>query len=222
MGPSMFLRTVATSALLFFAMVDTSMSQETNSPDQDRERWDRKFANSDFIYGKEPSRFLVDNVELLPTTGRALDVAAGEGRNSVYLARHGLEVDAVDISEVGLAKARQLADEAGVSINTIVADLVDYTIIPEQYDVVVVINYLQRDLIDDIKKALKPGGLVIYETYTVAQLEIPGAHLMRREYLLEPGELRAMFEGFEILEYRETADDRQAVASLIARKPPKS
>jgi len=215
----MFLRTVATSTLLFFAMVGTTMGQETNSAEQDRERWDRKFAGSDYIYGKEPARFLADNAELLPPGGRALDVAAGEGRNSVFLARHGLEVDAVDISDVGLSKARQLAEEAGVSINTIVADLADSSFAEERYDVVVVINYLQRDLIDDIKKALKPGGLVIYETYTVAQLDIPGAHHLRREYLLEPGELGAMFEDFEILEYGETVDDRNAVASLIARKP---
>jgi len=200
-------------------MVDVTMSQETTSRNEDRERWDRKFASSDFIYGTDPSPFLVDNVELLPASGRALDVAAGEGRNAVFLARHGLEVDAVDISEVGLAKARHLAGEAGVSVNTIVADLADYSIPEGRYDVVVVINYLQRDLIDDLKAALKPGGIVIYQTYCVAQLDIPGAHHMRREYLLEPNELRAMFEGFEILEYGETADDHQAVAGLVARKP---
>ncbi|MCJ7754277.1 MAG: hypothetical protein MUP13_06910, partial [Thermoanaerobaculales bacterium] len=101
----------------------------------------------------------------------------------------------------------------------IVADLSVYSVTPQTYDVVAVINYLQRDLIDDLKKTLKPGGIVIYETYTAAQLEIPGAHHMRREYLLEPGELRVMFDDFEILVYRETADDRQAVASLVARKP---
>ncbi len=211
--------TAAISTSLFFAMVGATMGQEIPSPDQDRERWDRKFAGSDFIYGREPARFLADNAELLPATGRALDVAAGEGRNAVFLARQGLEVDAVDISEVGLAKARQLADEAGVILNTIVADLSAYSVTPETYDVIVVINYLQRDLIDDLKAGLKPGGIVIYETYTVAQLEIPGAHHMRREYLLEPGELLAMFEGFEILEYRETSDVRQAVASLVARRP---
>lgn len=205
--------------MLCFAMVGLTMGQETSPAEPDRERWDRKFASSDFIYGKDPAGFLVANVELLPATGHALDVAAGEGRNSVFLARQGLVVDAVDISEVGLAKARQLAGEAGVSINTIVADLSVYSVTPETYDVVVVINYLQRDLIDDLKAALKPGGIVIYETYTAAQLDIPGAHHMRREYLLEAGELRVMFEEFEILEYREKVDENAAVAGLVARKP---
>ncbi len=194
------------------------MGQEKTSG-KDREKWDRRFSGSDFIYGTEPAGFLADNVELLPAKGRALDVAAGEGRNAVFLARHGLEVEAVDISEVGLEKAQRLADAAGVTIRTIVADLEDYSIPKQRYDVVVVINYLERDLIDDLKSALRPGGLVIYETYTVAQLDIPDAHHLRREYLLEPGELRTMFEEFEILEYTETADDHEAVASLIARKP---
>lgn len=215
----MRIQTIVPSTVLIFTMVGVAVGQETTASESDRERWDRRFASSDYIYGREPARFLVDNVGLLPTSGRALDVAAGEGRNAVFLASLGLEVEAVDISEVGLAKARELADEAGVAITTIVADLSDYSITPESYDVVVVINYLQRDLIDDLRAALKPGGVVVYETYTVAQLDIPGAHHMRREYLLEPGELRAMFEGFEILEYRETADDHQAVASLVARKP---
>ncbi|MDX2438819.1 MAG: class I SAM-dependent methyltransferase [Acidobacteriota bacterium] len=194
------------------------MGQEKTSG-KDREKWDRRFSGSDFIYGTEPAGFLADNVELLPAKGRALDVAAGEGRNAVFLARHGLEVEAVDISEVGLEKAQRLADAAGVTIRTIVADLEDYSIPKQRYDVVVVINYLERDLIDDLKSALRPGGLIIYETYTVAQLDIPEAHHLRREYLLEPGELRTMFEEFEILEYTETADDHEAVASLIARKP---
>ena len=199
-------------------MVGNGMGQEKTSG-KDREKWDRRFSGSDFIYGTEPAGFLADNVELLPAKGRALDVAAGEGRNAVFLARHGLEVEAVDISEVGLEKAQRLAEAAGVTIRTIVADLEDYSIPKQRYDVVVVINYLERDLIDDLKSALRPGGLVIYETYTVAQLDIPEAHHLRREYLLELGELQAMFEDFEILEYTETADDHKAVASLIARKP---
>jgi hypothetical protein len=73
---------------------------------------------------------------------------------------------------------------------------------------------------DDLKAALKPGGLIIYETYTTAQLDIPGAHPLQREFLLEPGELRSIFGDFTILEYRETTTDTKAVASLIARKPP--
>ncbi len=204
--------------LLIFVMVGNGMGQEKTSG-KDREKWDRRFSGSDFIYGTEPAGFLADNAELLPAKGRALDVAAGEGRNSVFLARQGLEVDAVDISEVGLEKAQRLAEAAGVTIHTIVADLEDYSIPNERYDVVVVINYLERDLIDDLKSALRPGGLIIYETYTAAQLDIPGAHHLRREYLLEPGEIRTMFEDFEILRYSENADDHKAVASLIARKP---
>jgi 2-polyprenyl-3-methyl-5-hydroxy-6-metoxy-1,4-benzoquinol methylase len=207
------------SVLLVSTMSGVVMNQELPSDEQNRARWDRKFSGADYLYGTEPSRFLADHIDLLPAEGRALDVAAGEGRNSVFLARHGLDVDAVDISKVGLAKAQHLAAEAGVNINTIVADLTDYNLGNQRYDLVVVINYLQRDLIDDLRAALKPGGLILYETYTVAQLNVPGAHPLRREYLLEPGELRTMFGDLEILQYSESIEEGRAVASLIARKP---
>ncbi len=89
-----------------------------------------------------------------------------------------------------------------------------------RYDVVANFYYLQRDLTPKIKRALKPGGVVIYETFTVKQLEIPNAiGPKKRQYLLELGELRKMFEDFEILHSSETNDGRRAVASLIARKP---
>lgn len=212
-------RLAAGPALVVFVVMGVGMGQDASSGEEDRERWDRRFAGSEFIYGREPARFLSDHRDLLPPSGRALDVAAGEGRNAVFLALHGFEVDAVDISRAGLEKAQLLADEAGVSIRTIVADLTDYDIKQQEYDVVVVINYLQRDLMDDLKAALKPGGIIIYQTYTTAQLDIPGAHPMRRDFLLEPGELRASFEEFTILEYRETATEHNALAGLIARKP---
>jgi 2-polyprenyl-3-methyl-5-hydroxy-6-metoxy-1,4-benzoquinol methylase len=211
---------IATPAvLLCLVLLGFAMDKRTQASEQDRERWDSKFAASEYIHGKDPARFLEENVALLPSRARALDVAAGEGRNAVFLARQGLEVDAIDISEVGLEKARRLADEAAVAIDTIFADLTEYALPIEEYDLVVVFNYLERDLIGDIKGALKPGGIVVYETYTVQHLDIPHGHAMKREYLLEPGELREFFEDFEIIEYRETTAEHRAVASLIARKP---
>jgi SAM-dependent methyltransferase len=87
----------------------------------DAEGWDRRYATSELIWTAEPNRFLVEEISgLVP--GRALDVAAGEGRNAVWLARQGWEVTAVDFSQVGLDKARQLADRAGVSIDLVCAD----------------------------------------------------------------------------------------------------
>jgi tellurite methyltransferase len=200
-------------------MVVSTVAQQAPQDPEDRQRWNRKYDRPEYVYGTRPSRFLAEQIHLLPTAGRALDLAAGEGRNAVFLARRGLTVDAIDISAVGLAKAQKLAEDHGVEIRTIAADLEHFNLPRETYDVVVVFNYLQRDLFDDIEASLKPGGVLLYETYTVAHLEIPGAHSMPRRYCLEAGELRSAFPGLEVLEYRETVDEERAVGSLVAARP---
>lgn len=187
-------------------------------------RWDAYYGGIHSLFGlyrfgTEPVPLLQEYRHVLPETGRALDIAAGEGRNAVYLAQLGLDVDAVDISEVGLKKAETLARQRGVSINTVVADLEDYSLGTNQYDVIVDFYYLQRDLIPQMKQALKPGGVVLFETYTVEFLTMPEGKGFRREYLLERGELRKMFEEFTILHYAERKGSDKAIAQLVARKP---
>ncbi len=210
---------LATTVAICLGLVGSTVAQKAPQEPEDRQRWDRKYDGPDYVYGTEPSRFLAEQIHLLPAAGRALDLAAGEGRNAVFLARRGLMVDAIDISTVGLAKAEMLAADHGVEIQTIAADLEHFSLPREAYDVVVVFNYLQRDLFEDIEAALKPGGVLVFETYTVAHLEIPGAHRMSRKYCLETGELQSAFAGLEVLEYRETVDEDRAVASLVAAKP---
>ena len=189
------------------------------SPNPAQARWDARFSSPSYVYGKEPVEFLARNVALLPK-GKALDLAAGEGRNAVFLAQNGFEVDAVDISPVGLKKAEALAAERGVRIRTIAADLEDFDLGTERYEVISNLYYLQRSLIPRIKRALKPGGVVVFEMFTLDNLGIPGAHGPKdRNWLLEPGELRRLFDGFEVLRWSETKDDKKAAASLLARKP---
>jgi len=188
------------------------------NPEDDRQNWDGIYqkAKNHYVYGKEPAAFLKENIERL-ALGRALDVAMGEGRNAVYLAKKGFRVDGVDFSAVALRKAKLLARENRVTINAIYADLSAYQIKPETYDLVVNINFLHRGFIEQIKKGLRRGGYVIFENPTVDHLKHePG---LVRAYLLEKGELKELFKDFEILVYRETVDDKGAVASLIARKP---
>lgn len=184
----------------------------------DRGRWDRLYNTKSYVFGKEPAAFLRDHIELLPV-GKALDIAMGEGRNAVYLAKKGFQVDGVDISEVALKKAKRLARENRVSVHTINADLNSYSIKPDSYLVILNIDYLQRSLIPQIKRGLKRGGVVVYENFTVDQLENPGGKELRRDYLLTKGELKELFKDFEVLVYRETNDGQNARASLVARKP---
>ncbi len=184
----------------------------------ERRRWDALFGSSEKdIFGKEPSAFLKAHVDLLPK-GRVLDIAMGEGRNAVYLAKLGFAVEGVDISEVALRKARRLAKELGVEVHTINADLNRYKIHPNSYDVILNINYLQRSLFGEIKKGLRKGGVLVFENLTVDQLKLPQGQSQRRDFLLEDGELKRVFtaEEFDFRVYEETNDGKEAVAKLIA------
>jgi len=187
----------------------------------DQKRWDERFKAKDFALGKEPNPFLKRYFRFLPI-GKALDVAAGEGRNAVFLARHGFEVDAVDISERGLKKARALAREAGVKIHTILSDLDDYRIEKEKYDLIDNFYFLRRSLILRMKKGLKKGGRVIFETYILEHRDLGTGGPKKAKYFLKPNELLTLFKDFRILFYREGISKeggrRKAIASLIAEK----
>jgi len=187
----------------------------------DQKRWDERFGKKDFSLGKEPNPFLKKHIRLLPK-GKALDIAAGEGRNAVFLAQHGFEVDAVDISEMGLKKAQKLAKGKRVKINTFLVDLDQYQIEKERYDLIVNFYFLKRRLIQRIKKGLKKGGRVIFETYPLEHRALGTGGPKQAKYFLKPNELLRLFNNFRILFYREgifrEGGKKKAVASLIAEK----
>jgi len=187
----------------------------------DQRRWDKRFGREEFALGKEPNPFLKKYIHLLPR-GKALDIATGEGRNAVFLAQNGFDVDAIDISEMGLRKARKLAREKGVSVNTFPVDLDEYQIEKERYDLITNFYFLKRRLIPRIKEGLKKGGRVIFETYILEHRKLRTGGPKQAKYLLKPNELLRLFKDFRILFYREgifkEGGRRKAVASLIAEK----
>lgn len=187
----------------------------------DQKRWDGRFGKKEFAFGKEPNLFLKRHIGLL-TKGKVLDIATGEGRNAVFLAQHGFDVDAVDISKMGLRKARKLAKEMGVKIHTFHADLRTYQIREEHYDIIANFYFLKRRLIPKIKKGLKKGGRVIFETYTLEHRDLGTGGPKQAKYFLKPNELLRLFKGFRILRYREgifkEGGKRKAIASVIAEK----
>jgi len=185
----------------------------------DRQRWDHRYAAFKPGERVKPVPFLVACLPHLPSRGRALDVAAGAGRNSVALAEHGLTVDAVDVSWQGLRRAVELARQRGVRINPVVLDLSRGWLPPRRYEVVVNTFFLLRELVPAIKRVLKPGGWLVFETLTIAQLEITPHRAGDRAYLLEPGELLRLFDDFVILDYWEGREGDRATARLLARKP---
>jgi SAM-dependent methyltransferase len=137
--------------------------------------WDQRYSAEEYIYGKDPNEFLANAVSKIPK-GKVLCIAEGEGRNAVFLAEHGYEVVAVDSSSVGLEKARNLAQERGVSIETIVCDLAHFDVDPESWDGVVSIFAhvpppVRKTLHKKIVKGLRPGGVLILEAYRPDQLK---------------------------------------------------
>jgi tellurite methyltransferase len=187
----------------------------------DKKRWDEKFRGKKYTLGTEANPFLKKHLRLLPR-GRALDVATGEGKNAVFLAHHGFDVEAVDISQTGLRKARKLAKESGVEIRTVHADLDHYRLEEARYDLITDFYFLDRRLIPRIKKGLKKGGRIVFETYLMEQKFLSNEGPKNPRYLLKPNELLTLFRGLRILLYREgifrEGGTRKAVASLIAEK----
>jgi tellurite methyltransferase len=189
--------------------------------ESDQERWDKRFKGRKFALGKEPHAFLRRHIGRLPK-GKALDIATGEGRNAIFLAQHGFNVYAVDISEVGLRIARKLAKEKGVKIHTFLADLDTFQIEKGQYALIANFYFLKRNLIPKIKKGLKKGGRVIFETYLLDQRSLGTMGPKNPKYFLRENELLNLFKEFRILIYREgvfrEGGKQKAIASLIAEK----
>jgi len=187
----------------------------------DQRRWNERFRRKEFALGKEPNPFLKKYIHLLPK-GKALDIASGEGKNTVFLAQQGFEVDAVDISGKGLKKAQKLAREQGVKIKTFLVDLDQYQIEKERYDLIANFYYLKRRLIPRIKKGIKKGGRVVFETYLLEHRTLGTGGPKQAKYFLKPNELLRLFKNFRILFYREgifkEGGRKKAVASLIAEK----
>ena len=140
------------------------------APENSKDWWEEKYQSKDSLYGKEPSAFLVQNIEYL-VKGKVLDLAMGEGRNAVYLASKGFDVDGVDFSETAIARSQQLASDSGVSINAMKKDIDMYLLPLMTYDTVVICDYKPNlRFLKDINRGLKQGGTILIDTYTVDQI----------------------------------------------------
>jgi len=168
----------------------------------------------------EPSQLLVEYLPLLPR-GKALDVAMGKGRNALFLASHGFEVIGLERDEEAIHACMTEARRLGVRVDARQADLEDMDfcwIEKSAYDVVICFYYLQRSLIPHIDEALKPGGVLLYETFLIDQ-HLRTGHPQRREYCLRHNELLRLFPGLRVLFYHEGQDAKGTYkASLVAQR----
>jgi tellurite methyltransferase len=168
----------------------------------------------------EPEPFLVEMLARIPS-GVVLDVAAGRGRNALPLARAGMRVVAVDFSVEAMHLLAATARSARLAIWPVVANLDSFHLKDESLDAIVNINFLDRALFPQFVSALRPGGILIADTFLVDQAAI--GHPRDPRFLLEHGELRALAGGLEVEEYRESLvtysnGDRAYRASIAARR----
>ena len=168
----------------------------------DKTRWDRQHGLS--AGADQPSSFLRQILQSDAwhiSRGLALDVATGKGRNAIFLAEMGFSLVAIDISTIALEEARRRAAEKSLEIRWHLADLEHIELPSAAYNLIVNVNYLQRSLIHQIRRALKPQGHVIFETYLIDQQAI--GHPTNPAYLLNHNELLDHFRSFRVLSYRE-------------------
>jgi SAM-dependent methyltransferase len=193
-----------------------------------RERWNERYGAPGFeAFPDAPAPWLVEHRPLLDelrgarADPRALDVACGDGRNSRYLAELGFAVDAVDVSDVAVEALRAATADAGLAVRAKVVDLEHEPLPEREYDVVVCMSYLQRDLFAALRRALRPGGVLLYETFSRAHVEELGKPF-NPAYVLERNELLHAFAELHVRHYREgiaeRGGDTRGVASLVAQR----
>lgn len=196
--------------------------------------WNRRFGEPGFLFGTEPNGWLREHAAAWQPGQRVLCVADGEGRNSVWLAARGVQVDAFDIAEAGVRKARALAAQRGVEVNFTVADCDGFDWGQDRYDGVAAIFIqfadpaLRQRIFTRIAQCLKPGGVLVLQGYGPKQLEYRTGGPGILAHLYTPELLRAELAGLEILELREYEAElaegsghkgRSALLGLVARKP---
>lgn len=188
-------------------------------------RWEERYSVDDYLFGEGPNGYLASKAALLSSDGRALSIADGEGRNSVWLAQQGLKVDAFDFSPTGVRKAERLARKRGVDVKHSVSEMFQWNWTPSTYDVVaaIFIQFLEpheRDrLFPLINQTLKPGGLLILQGYRLEQLNYGTGGPSEPDHLYTEAMIRAALRDMDILEvlsYDERITEGKAHAGMSA------
>jgi SAM-dependent methyltransferase len=187
-----------------------------------RAKWDRRYRDSD--RDPPPAAVLTENLHLLPARGRALDLASGLGAGALLLAQQGLEVVAWDLSKVAVERLRREAAARGLPIRAEVRDVCERPPEPKTFDVILVSHFLERDLAPPLTDALRPGGLLFYQTFSREAHSDSGPS--NPAFRLATNELLRLFQPLVVRFYREegrTGDQGKGtrdIAQLVAQMPP--
>ena len=181
----------------------------------ERRRWDERYATGDYRPRTEPSAFVVSATKRIPR-GRALVLACGTGRNALFLAEAGFEVEAVDVSAVAIDRARAEADRRGVTVRWRVADLDEFDLPEGAFDLVTMVRYVNRDLWPRAVAALAADGWLLCEQHLETHREVIGP---TGAFRVKPGELLRAFANLRIVEYWEGVEpaDRDGGEAVLAR-----
>jgi 2-polyprenyl-3-methyl-5-hydroxy-6-metoxy-1,4-benzoquinol methylase len=164
-----------------------------------RGKWNERYRTA--TGERQAARVLSENLHLLPGDGRALDLACGLGGNALLLAEQGLEVEAWDIADVPIAALQAMTSEQQLPFRAQVRDVEANPPEPGTFDVIVVSYFLNREIVPALMQALRPGGLIYYQTFTRQRVSDRGPQ--REEFRLDDQELLQLFSGLEVLFYRE-------------------
>ena len=189
--------------------------------DTDRQKWNEKYAGAAPRMGAGPKSILKELSEWLPRSGRALDIAAGEGQTALWLAGRGMSVTAIDVAEVALAKAERSASELALPVQTLAWDL-DRGLPPDLgcFGLITCLHFRDPSLMEALREALAPGGLLLVEQplSDAHSLGLPAPRSLR--FLARPQELLHQAQGLRIRFYREGVSNGRALATLLAEAPP--
>lgn len=171
--------------------------------DSQKERWNNRYQDKDPA-AQTAAEVLAWHSHLLPREGRALDVASGLGGNAIHLAQQGLDAEAWDLSDLAVQALNRFADTSSLSLLARVRNVELSPPEPDSFDVIAVSRFLNRSLCRHLSAALRPSGLLFYQTFT--QMKVRGSGPSNPEYLLGDGELLSLFSALQPVIYREERD----------------
>lgn len=186
---------------------------------EEKTTWDERYSSPGYEPRRKPSDLLAKWIDYA-VPGKALDLACGTGRNSFFLAEKGFEVTAIDISPTAIEMAKKQALEKGLIISWIVSDLDKYKISGE-FSIIISFFYVNKEIVPDIIKALKKGGILVFESHMAPPY--PSAEEHHGRFRFKQGELQQLFKGLKVLQYEERPVEEEGgrhsyLATLVAQK----
>lgn len=201
-------------------MFDEKYPEVDPNKRQQADIWNERYGNAGFLYGKEPCVTVKSYSDFL-RKGKVLDIAMGEGRNSVFLAKHGFQAEGIDCSTKAIEKAKALASEQGATVDAKVQNL-DFFLMPlMKYDSVLMTYYKpQARFFSEIKRGLVAGGTVLLEAYTTEHFKLFGKENPNLDFdqCYKPNEVLFLLNEFHILLYKEIPEANSRLVQVIAQK----